>query len=72
MACAGYLPDDIDEMPFCDVLALLALWREQPPLAEIIAAFLGFAPKPPSNADDPSGIGGLIARAPNDALKSGV
>lgn len=71
MACAGYLPADIDEMPFCDVIALLALWREQPPLAEIFAAFFGFAPKPSLNADDPSGIGGLMARAPDGRMKAG-
>lgn len=65
MAGAGFLPAAIDEMPMHDVIALFAFWREQPPVNELLAAVHGLEPKRPPDADDPSGIGGLIARAPS-------
>lgn len=72
MACSGYRPADIDDMPFCDVLSLLALWREQPPLAEIVVMMSGFRPSPSHTVGDPSNIAELLARSPDGRLTTGV
>ena len=44
MAGAHYTPQEIDDMPMQDVAALFALWREQPPTHEILAAVYRVAP----------------------------
>jgi hypothetical protein len=65
MAGAGYTPDEIDTMPAHDALALLRYWREHPPTYEILAAVHRVTRAAPTLTDDPSGIGGLIARFPD-------
>lgn len=65
MAGCGYTPASIDTMAMQDVMALVALWRETPPIHEILAAVYGVRPAPPPDERDPSGIGALIARAPD-------
>ena len=73
MAGAGYTPDEIDAMPAHDVAALLRHWRDQPPAHEILAAVHRVARAAPAKAqaraDDPSGLGALIARHPNGIVK---
>jgi hypothetical protein len=70
MAACGYTPCEIDDMPMQDVMALLALWRQQPPTHEILASVHRVTSGPPRSADDPSGIGALIARSPDGRLKT--
>lgn len=68
MAEGGFTPDAIDAMPMNDVLALLRWWREHPPAAAILAAVHGIKPAPPSDPDDPSGIGPLVQRWPGGVV----
>ena len=68
MADGGFAPNAIDAMPMGDVLALLAWWRDHPPVAAILAAVHGVKPAPVREPDDPSGIGALIARWPGVAV----
>lgn len=72
MAGCAYTPNEIDQMPMQDVMALLALWREQPPTHEILAAVHRVQAVEPPRDDDPSGIGALIARAPEGVRKGGA
>ena len=65
MAGAGYTPDEIDAMPAQDALALLRHWRTHPPTHEILAAVHRVTRAAPTNPNDPSGIGALIARCPD-------
>jgi hypothetical protein len=46
-------------------LALLRYWREHPPTHEILAAVHRVTRAAPAKADDPSGIGALMARFPD-------
>ncbi len=68
MAGCGYAPATIDDMPLHDVMALLALWRETPPVHEILATVYGVRPAPLPDASDPSGIGALIAGTPDGRM----
>ena len=70
MAGAGYTPDEIDAMPAQDVAALLRYWRDHPPAHEILAAVHRGARAAPVRADDPSGLGALIARHPDGVMKA--
>ncbi len=65
MAGAHYTPDEIDAMPAQDAFALLGHWREHPPTHEILAVVHRIAPAASATADDPSGIGAMIARHPD-------
>ena len=69
MAGAHYTPDEIDAMPAQDAFALLRYWREHPPTHEILAAVYRITPAKAANAEDPSGIGALIARHPNGTVR---
>ena len=72
MTACGYTPAEIDEMTLFDVANLFAYWRETPPAHEILKCVYRIAPKPmaePNTADDPSGIGALIARFPDGQVK---
>ena len=69
MAGAGYTPEEIDAMPAQDAAALLRHWRTRPPTNEIVAAAFGLQPAPERDPDDPSGIGGLIGRHPDGAVR---
>jgi len=71
MTACGYLPGQIEDMAMIDVLGLLRYWRRAPPVHEILAAVYQIAPAntAPKSADDPSGIGGLIARYPGGQVK---
>ena len=71
MAGAGYTPDEIDAMPAQDVAALLRHWHDHPPAHEILAAVHRVTRAAPAEAraDDPSGIGALIARHPDGIVK---
>jgi hypothetical protein len=58
-----------------DVLNLLEYWREWPPCHEILKIVHGVEPsakkkeeKKPVDANDPSGIGGLLAQFPGGAM----
>ena len=69
MAGAFYTPDEIDAMPAQDAFALLFHWREQPPTHEILAAVHRVARAPAPSANDPSGIGALVARHPDGKVR---
>ncbi len=72
MSACGYTPAEIDAMTLFDVTNLFAYWRENPPVHEILKAVYRIAPKPVAKtvpADDPSGIGTLIARFPDGKVK---
>lgn len=69
MTGCGYTPDAIDAMPMQDALGLLRYWRDRPPAHEILAAVYGIKAAAPRSADDPSGIGTLIARWPDGAVR---
>jgi hypothetical protein len=50
--------------------ALLAEWRQHPPVGDLVASYIGYKPPrdeivAPLNPNDPSGIGGLIMQFPN-------
>ncbi|MFZ1961439.1 MAG: hypothetical protein WAU63_09355 [Methylovirgula sp.] len=69
---AGFTPAEIDEMTLFDVMGLFSYWRENPPAHEILKAVYRIEPKPElprAGADDPSGIGGLIARFPDGKVR---
>jgi hypothetical protein len=71
---AGFTPAEIDEMTLFDVMALFSYWRENPPVHEILKAVYRIEPKPApprASPDDPSGIGGLIARFPDGKVRPG-
>ncbi len=72
MTACGYTPDEIDAMAMTDVLTLLRYWREAPPTHEILAAVHQIEParKAAPDPTDPSGIGALIARHPDGAVKA--
>ena len=72
MAGAGYTPSDIDAMPIQDALALLRHWRDHPPTHEILAAVHRVTRAPARTADDPSGIGALIARWPDGTVSTAI
>ena len=76
MAGCFFTPDQIDQMPMQDVMALFTLWREVPPTHEILAAVHRVTTPTPKTSqdriDDPSGIGALIARAPDGHLKAAL
>lgn len=60
----------MDGLEFWSVLDLTAYWRDQPPVHELVAPYLGVKLKPaakplPTGTDDPSGIGGLLAQCPS-------
>jgi len=72
MTACGYTPAEIDEMTLFDVMGLFSYWRDNPPVHEILKCVYRIAPKPaaePNAADDPSGIGALIARFPDGQVK---
>ena len=74
MTGCGYTPAEIDEMTLHDVLSLFAYWRDYPPVHEILKCVHRIERKPHSasaSADDPSGIGGLIARFPDGSVRIG-
>lgn len=76
MTACGYTPDEIDDMPFCDVVGLLAYWRDYPPVHEILKCVYRIernvdAIDGSRNPEDPSGIGGLIARFPDGSVRDG-
>ncbi|WP_395664564.1 hypothetical protein [Methylocella sp.] len=74
MAGCGYTPAQIDEMTLHDVAGLYAYWRDCPPTHEILKCVHGVERKPPPaavNGDDPSGVGGLIARWPDGHVRAG-
>lgn len=63
-------------MTLWDVERIFRYWRHAPPTHELAAAYLGFKPPPEparaaATADDPSGIGSLIMRFPDGAVKHG-
>ena len=70
MAGCGYTPEQIDHMPMQDALGLLHYWRDHPPTHEILAAVHRVARAVPAKADDPSGIGALMARFPAGQVTS--
>lgn len=57
-------------MAMRDVLALLRYWRDAPPVHELLAVALGLDPsrRAERGGGDPSGIGPLLARAPDGRL----
>ncbi len=73
MTACGYTPAEIDEMTLFDVIAISSLIGvRRPPAHEILKCVYRIAPKPmaePNTADDPSGIGALIARFPDGQVK---
>ena len=70
MTACGFTPDELDAMPMHDVLALLRSWRNAPPTHEILAAVHQIERSDARrNLQDPSGIGDLIARFPDGAVK---
>ncbi len=74
MTACGYTPGEIDEMTLHDVQALFAYWRDFPPPHEILKCVHRIERKPqtPSSksSDDPSGIGGLVARFPDGFVRA--
>ena len=74
MTACGFTPCQIDEMTLNDVLDLFAYWRAFPPTHEILKIAYRIEPKPdPSTTrsnNDPSGIGGLIARFPDGFVRA--
>lgn len=75
MTACGYTPDEIDDMPFCDVLELLAYWQEYPPVHEILKCVYRIECNAESTEErsgtDPSGIGDLITRFPEGYVRGG-
>jgi hypothetical protein len=76
MTGCGYTPAEIDDMTMHDVRSLLTYWRDYPPAHEILKCVYRIERKPESprhkeNPDDPSGIGGLIARFPDGFVGGG-
>jgi hypothetical protein len=73
MTTCGYTPAEIDELTFHDVLSIFAYWREFPPTHEILKGICCVERKPDRKVTkidgDPSGIGNLIARFPNGAVR---
>ena len=71
MAACGYTPAEIDEMTLFDVMALIAYWRDHPPVHEILKAVFRIERKDDAakSAGDPSGIGALIARFPDGQVR---
>jgi len=74
MTGCGYTPGEIGELPIHDVINLFTYWRAFPPVHEILKSV--FQIKPNSNlaqdksSNDPSGIGGLIARFPDGRVRA--
>jgi len=75
MTACGYTPAAIDDMPFCDVLGLLAYWQEYPPVHEILRCVYRIERnvdgRETASTMDPSGIGDLIARFPEGFVRGG-
>jgi hypothetical protein len=73
MTACGYTPTEIDEMTLFDVIALYSYWRDHPPVHDILKAVFRIERKLEElrSADDPSGIGALIARHPDGQVKGG-
>ncbi len=71
MTACGYTPAEIDEMTLFDVMALLAYWRDHPPVHEILKAVFRIERKEDQSRSpgDPSGIGALITRFPDGHVK---
>lgn len=73
MTACGYTPAEIDEMTLHDIRQLFAYWREWPPVHEILKCVYRLEPKPMTSSRrsdaDPSGIGALVARFPDGAVK---
>ena len=76
MTACHYTPSQIDDLEMLDVIDLFRYWSKWPPTHEILAQVHRVRPaheeKPeiPANADDPSGIGGMIASSPNGFVKA--
>ncbi len=74
MASCRFTPSQIDEMTLFDIQALFAYWRDFPPEHEILKIVYGIERKSAGwaskHADDPSGIGHLIARFPNGQVQA--
>ncbi|TNC07117.1 hypothetical protein FF100_33650 [Methylobacterium terricola] len=61
-------------MTIWDVERIFAYWRVAPPTHELVAAYLGYKPRPEpvavaASADDPSGIGSMILQFPDGLVK---
>ena len=69
MAGAFFTPAEIDAMPAHDAFALLAHWHDHPPTHEVLAAVTRVSRAPTRAADDPSGIGALVARHPDGTVR---
>jgi hypothetical protein len=73
MTSCGYTPTEIDELTLHDVLSLFAYWREFPPTHEILKTVYRIEQKTDRaiarSENDPSGIGGLIARFPDGLVR---
>ena len=71
MTICGYTPAEIDELTLFDVTALFSYWRDHPPADDILKAVYRIERKTEEarSADDPSGIGALIARFPDGQVK---
>lgn len=73
MTGCGYTPPEIDEMTLDHVRALIAYWRDNPPVHEILKCVYRIERKAEStvskSAGDPSGIGGLMARFPDGFVR---
>ena len=70
MAGCGYTSAQIDELPMQDALGLLRYWRDHPPTHEILAAVHRVSRAAPVKAEDPSGLGALMARFPDGHVTS--
>jgi hypothetical protein len=72
MTATGRPWDELeDTLTVPRLTALQAQWLEVPPVADLLAAQIGYKPPAPivtvsaTSKDDPSGIGGLIAQFPS-------
>ena len=76
MTNCGYTPKEIDEMTLQDVLGLFAYWRDFPPAHEILKCVYRIERKQErpitTSTNDPSGIGGLVARFPKGYVVADV
>ncbi len=62
MAGGGYTPAEISAFLISDINAIYEAWRDNPPVNELLAAFMGVKPKPkPSPAFATATTGSSIA-----------
>lgn len=63
MADGGYTPAEIDAFPLAAVNAIYASWSRQPPVRQMVAAYLGIKPKKKAGEFTPTHTASAIRAA---------